>query len=592
MAHNTVMTIEDYGTVIYKCYAGSRSYGTNITEEDAKKIAELKGGDWKEYASDVDIRGIFIPHPKYLYGTNAIDEFRCPIDEDTVYFSLQKFITLAIECNPNVVEQLFVRDEDILFMNEYGKELRDMRHLFLSKNAYARFASYAHSQLKRMTPQDEGSSRNEKRQRIIEMAEDKGGIKYDSKNAMHLVRLYRMGIEILRYGQCHTFRPDAKELLGIRNGDLTLEEVHQLADSYEKEIEEVLHISTIPDVPDFETINRWVMRVVDLVHGNDPSKGVYTSKKLNLLPVEFEMVDDTTLFLVSNPLIRKKSYSEAQGFFIPYKDWFTGLRTCSEFKFDKSTIEHIHKFSKQLYACNPRHIDIVFAESSSVLIEKPIVSELMKKLRTLPSKKTAFHTTHGFSNGNLRKMQHWEQLKEKHEKFKFEILEAKKLSEEHWQQTMETLEKERYQHGADDFRAMKNKLVQDYQKWQELSKKKSNQPFYPSVPDGTPTESASMMTKYGYDTILASEIIRTLKNGIELLSSGTIVNSRVHETECYSIKHGKYKTFNDFKDYTETLISDLIEANKNATLKTTDYDKFTVWLINYIQKYHETLTKE
>ena len=100
--------------------------------------------------SDVDIRGIFIPHRKFLLGNQHVDEFKDPNDEDTVYFSLEKFIRLALECNPNVVEQLFVRDEDILYMNDIGRELRNLRHHFISKNAFARFGSYAHAQLKRM----------------------------------------------------------------------------------------------------------------------------------------------------------------------------------------------------------------------------------------------------------------------------------------------------------------------------------------------------------------------------------------------------------------------------------------------------------
>jgi len=44
---------------------------------------------------------------------------------------------------------------------------------------------------------------------------------YDSKHAMHLVRLLRMGIEALRDGEILVKRHDAQELLDIRNGAWT-----------------------------------------------------------------------------------------------------------------------------------------------------------------------------------------------------------------------------------------------------------------------------------------------------------------------------------------------------------------------------------
>jgi hypothetical protein len=48
MAKNEHKKIEDYGTVIFKCYSGSISYGTNITREMAEKSAKENGGKWKD----------------------------------------------------------------------------------------------------------------------------------------------------------------------------------------------------------------------------------------------------------------------------------------------------------------------------------------------------------------------------------------------------------------------------------------------------------------------------------------------------------------------------------------------------------------
>lgn len=48
---------------------------------------------------------------------------------------------------------------------------------------------------------------------------------YDTKHAMHLIRLMRMGLEILRTGNLVVRRPDADELNAIRDGALSFEEL-------------------------------------------------------------------------------------------------------------------------------------------------------------------------------------------------------------------------------------------------------------------------------------------------------------------------------------------------------------------------------
>jgi len=69
---------------------------------------------------------------------------------DAVIFSLRKFIKLAADCNPNVIELLFVQPEDILVQSFIGKMVRENRNLFLSARAKFRYTGYAISQLKRI----------------------------------------------------------------------------------------------------------------------------------------------------------------------------------------------------------------------------------------------------------------------------------------------------------------------------------------------------------------------------------------------------------------------------------------------------------
>lgn len=65
--------------------------------------------------------------------------------------------------------------------------------------------------------------------------EEKSG--YDTKHASHLVRLMRMGYEILTTGEVIVKRPDREELLAIKNGAWSYEKVMEYKDEIESKLE-------------------------------------------------------------------------------------------------------------------------------------------------------------------------------------------------------------------------------------------------------------------------------------------------------------------------------------------------------------------
>lgn len=82
------------------------------------------------------------------------------------------------------------------------------------------------------------NNRNEARAEL----EKKFGL--DVKHVMHLVRLLRMGEEILTEGVVKVRRPDAKELLEIRNGSWSYEKTIAYAEEKDDYIKNVLYKST------------------------------------------------------------------------------------------------------------------------------------------------------------------------------------------------------------------------------------------------------------------------------------------------------------------------------------------------------------
>ena len=103
-------------------------------------------------------------------------------------------------------------------------------------------------------------NRNEKRAAL----EEKNG--YDTKHGMHLVRLLRMGEEILETGKVNVFRPDAAELLAIRNGAWSYDEMVEYAETKDKHIREVLYKSTsLPKTTDIKLAAKLTVECQDMM---------------------------------------------------------------------------------------------------------------------------------------------------------------------------------------------------------------------------------------------------------------------------------------------------------------------------------------
>lgn len=89
---------------------------------------------------------------------------------------------------------------------------------------------------------------------------------FDTKHAMHLVRLLRVGKEILETGQVLVKRLDAEELLQIRNGAWTYDEILKYAEEMDHEVREVWYKKTsLPKYPDLKKAAKILMEVQDIV---------------------------------------------------------------------------------------------------------------------------------------------------------------------------------------------------------------------------------------------------------------------------------------------------------------------------------------
>ncbi|MDO5132038.1 MAG: nucleotidyltransferase domain-containing protein, partial [Eubacteriales bacterium] len=89
-----------------------------------------------------------------------------------------------------------------------------------------------------------------------------------NKHAMHLVRLFMMGIDILEKGEIRTRRPeeDLRLLRSIRDGafmadGILNDDFYQIVAEYESRFAEAEKVSRLPDNPDLEAVGRFVEAV-------------------------------------------------------------------------------------------------------------------------------------------------------------------------------------------------------------------------------------------------------------------------------------------------------------------------------------------
>lgn len=199
---------------------------------------------------DVDVGGVFVAPITNYFGLTRIEHIeRIGIcgKYDFAIFELRKYIGLLLKSNPNVLSLLWLPQNLYIIQNDWGKVLIENRCLFMSKRLYKTFGGYAYGQLHRMTRLCTNQAYQGKRRR--ERFEKFG---YDCKNAAHLIRLLRMGIEALATGEINVARHDAKQLKEIKRGEWTLEQIENEATRLQHLLDEAFVKCELPTSPDYK----------------------------------------------------------------------------------------------------------------------------------------------------------------------------------------------------------------------------------------------------------------------------------------------------------------------------------------------------
>jgi predicted nucleotidyltransferase len=178
-----------------------------------------------------------------------------PGDLDLVVYSLRKFVRLAAQGNPTVIQVLFIPAGQCIVRTPLGAELQALSSSFVSVEAGNRYLGYMSAQRHRLI--GERGQKDVKRQALVEAHG------YDTKYAMHMLRLGYQGVEIMSTGQVTlpTPEPERSWLMKVRRGEIALEEVLARAQDLEQQIRTLIDGSSLPPQADRPRIEAWMTRV-------------------------------------------------------------------------------------------------------------------------------------------------------------------------------------------------------------------------------------------------------------------------------------------------------------------------------------------
>lgn len=214
------------------------------------------------YIIDPDDQFNTLPLKKYLQRENKKQE-HCGLAKvnhfTDCYMMYYDVLAELGSTNPKFTSTVFqykgiVQDEDKsndVSLSDIPKYARRDSIMFFNKNEYQRHCKEYREY------QSWLSNRNTSRYVDIENHDQK----LDSKNISHCVRLIESGTEIATTGTFTVRRPNAEYLNDIRKGKYSLEDIISKCDKELDDIHKVFEESSLPDTPDFDTINEIVKQI-------------------------------------------------------------------------------------------------------------------------------------------------------------------------------------------------------------------------------------------------------------------------------------------------------------------------------------------
>src|SRR5215469_12350465 len=208
---------------------------------------------------DIDLYGVYIEDPEdalglsprehYVWSTAGDDRRNRPDDVDVTLYSLRKWAGMAAKGNATALHFLFAEPHEV--SPGTWRKIQKHHQVFLARNSAKQFLGFADDQFKRLTG-EKGSGKKGQRPEYI------GKFGYDTKAAMHGLRLLYECVELMESGTITLPRPERDLLIAVRTGSWTFEKVLTHAQGLFKDVEDSVKNSPLPETVNQAAISRLI----------------------------------------------------------------------------------------------------------------------------------------------------------------------------------------------------------------------------------------------------------------------------------------------------------------------------------------------
>lgn len=192
------------------------------------------------------------PREHFVWSTAGDERRNGPDDVDVTLYSLRKWAAMAAKGNATALHFLFAEPQEVA--PETWRKIQAKRDLFLSRSSAKQFLGFADDQFKRLTG-EKGAGKKGQRLEYI------GKFGYDTKAAMHGLRLLYECLELMVHRHITLPRPEKELLIEVRSGEWLLERVLAHAKTLAVEVEAAVVSSSLPEIVDRAAISQLVAHV-------------------------------------------------------------------------------------------------------------------------------------------------------------------------------------------------------------------------------------------------------------------------------------------------------------------------------------------
>lgn len=227
---------------------------------------------------DRDEMGVCIEPPEYVIGLCRFDHYVSrtqpegvpsgPGDLDLTIYGLRNFCRLALKGSPTVLLLFFIEGEHVLHRTELGECLQKLAPAFLSQRTGKAFLGYLEAQRKGLV-----GDRHATRTRELSRAHG-----YDTKYAMHALRIGIQGIDLLERGRITLPVPEPQRamLRSVRAGNVALVDVLGELERVTAELETLTRESDLPREGDAVRVDEFLAYAHRTAWGAGPSGRAWT----------------------------------------------------------------------------------------------------------------------------------------------------------------------------------------------------------------------------------------------------------------------------------------------------------------------------